>query len=183
MIRRGEVALNIVFDRRTDIARSANGSLNIAQFLCYHLTAHEGITETQSSTQIIAGNLEIVISEIMSNELSLKFEDAVRCFASLDDYNEKTCIELLKELSRCSEGFLSLKHTRDARPDISQGIDKFIAEDYIKVLYDRCPESSQYLLYDKELCALIVDDPQLVFYLFNTPTDHLSASTGKTPIN
>jgi hypothetical protein len=181
MIRRGEAALNIVFDRRTDIARSSNGSLNIAQFLCYHLTAHEGISETQKSIEIIAGNLEIVISEIMGNELSLKFEDAVRCFASLDDYTERTCIELLKELSRSSEGFVSLKHTRDARPEINQGIDKFIAEDYMKVLYDRCPESRKYLLYDKELCALIVDDPQLVFYLFNTPSDRLSTLAGKTP--
>ncbi|KAM3103008.1 TIR domain-containing protein [Phormidesmis sp. 146-12] len=181
MIRRGEAALNIVFDRRTDIARSSNGSLNIAQFLCYHLTAHEGISETQKSTEIIAGNLEIVISEIMSNELSLKFEDAVRCFASLDDYTERTCIELLKELSRSSEGFVSLKHARDARPEINQGIDKFIAEDYMKVLYDRCPESRKYLLYDKELCALIGDHPQLVFYLFNTPSDRLSTLAGKTP--
>jgi len=183
MIRRGEAALNVVFDRRTDIARSANGSLNIAQFLCYHLTAHEGISETQRSPEIIAGNLEIVISEIMSNELSLKFEDAVRCFASLDDYSERTCIELLKDLSRSSEGFLSLKHTRDARPEISQGIDKFITDDYMKALHDRCPESSNYLLYDKELCALIVDDPQLLFYLFNTPSDRLSALAGKTPVN
>ena len=78
---------------------------------------------------------------------------------------------------------MSLKHTRDAKPEIGQGIDKFITEDYIKVLYDRCPESSQYLLYDKELCALIVDDPQLLFYLFNTPADRLSTSAGKMPVN
>jgi hypothetical protein len=94
---------------------------------------------------------------------------------------ERTCIELLKELSRSSEGFVSLKHARDSRPEINQGINKFIAGDYMKTLYDRCPESSKYLLYDKELCALIVDDPQLVFYLCNTPSDRLSIMAGKMP--
>ncbi len=183
MIRRGEAALNIVFDHRTDIARSANGSLNIAQFLCYHLAAREGIAETQHSTEIIINNLEIIISEIMSNELSLKFEDAVRCFASLDDYNERTCIELLKELARSSEGFISLKHLRDSRPEINQGINQFIENNYIKILHERCPESKKYLLYDEELCALIVDDPQLVFYLFNTPNERLNTLAGKAPIN
>jgi len=183
MIKRGEAALNIVFERRTDIVRSANGSLNIAQFLCYHLAAEEGITETQQSTEIVSSNLEIVISEIMSTVLSLKFEDAVRCFASLDNYNERTCIELLKELSRSLEGFLSLKYIRDSRPEINQGVNKFISEDYMKVLYERCPESRNYLLYDKDLCALIADDPQLVFYLFNTPVERLGTLAGKILTN
>jgi len=181
MIARGESALNVVFDRKTDIARSANGSLNIAQFLCFHLVAREGIIETQQSAELIAGNLEIVISEIMSNELSLKFEDTVRCFASLDNYNERTCIELLKELARDPEGFLSLKHIKDSRPELNDGISKFIEEDYIQTLYERCADSSNFLLYDKHLCALIVDDPQLVFYLFNTPADRLITLAGKAP--
>jgi TIR domain/CHAT domain len=183
MVQRGEAALNIVFERRTDIVRSSNGSLNIAQFLCYHLAAREGITETQQSTEIVSSNLEIVISEIMGNELSLKFEDAVRCFASLDGYNERTCIELLKELARSLEGFLSLNYIRDSRPEINQGVNKFMSEDYMETLYERCPESRKYLLYDKKLCALIVDDPQLVFYLFNTPVERLSTLAGKTPFN
>ncbi|MEO1401436.1 MAG: TIR domain-containing protein [Cyanobacteria bacterium J06635_1] len=181
MIGRGESALNVVFDRKTDIARSANGSLNIAQFLCFHLVAREGIIETQQNTELIAGNLEIVISEIMSNELSLKFEDTVRCFASLDNYNERTCIELLKELARDSEGFLSLKHIQDSRPELHEGISKFIEEDYVHILYERCADSSKFLLYDQHLCALIVDDPQLVFYLSNTPTERLRTMAGKVP--
>jgi hypothetical protein len=182
MITRGESALNILFDRKTDIVRSANGSLNIAQFLCYHLVALEGIVETQQSIELIAGNLEGVISSLMSNELSLKFEDTVRCFASLDDYNERTCIELLKELALSPEGFLSLKHMRDSRPELNEGINKFMAEDYVSTLYNKCADSSKFLLYDKDLSALIVDDPQLVFYISNTSTDRLSTLAGKASI-
>ena len=95
--------------------------------------------------------------------------------------NERTCIELLKELARDSEGFLSLKHIQDSRPELHEGISKFIEEDYVHILYERCADSSKFLLYDQHLCALIVDDPQLVFYLSNTPTERLRAMAGKVP--
>jgi TIR domain/CHAT domain len=182
MIQRGEAALNLVFERRIDIVRSAQGSLNIAQYLCYHLATEEGITETQQIKEIVSANLENVISEIMGTELSLKFEDAVRCFASLDDHNEIACIKILKELSRSSEGFLSLKHLQKTQPDIAKGVNQFILENYIEILYERFPESEKYLLYDPKLCALIVDDPQLVFYLFNTSAERLGKLAGKSQL-
>ncbi|MFK8184256.1 MAG: TIR domain-containing protein [Phormidesmis sp.] len=180
MINRGEAALNIVFERKSDIVRSANGSLNVAQSLCYHLVAREGFVETQSNTEIISGDIEIVISEVMSNEMALKFDDTVRSFAALDDHTERTCIEILKELSHSSEGFLSLKQIQDSRPELSSGIESFIEYEYITRLYEKCPDSQNYLVYDNELCALVVDDPQLGFYLSNTPFDRLSKLVGKT---
>jgi hypothetical protein len=180
MIRQGELALNIVFDRKTEIARSASGSLNIAQFLCYHLAAREGIFETQRSTEFIDSRIEIAISEVINNELALKFEDTARCFASLDSYKEITCIELLKNLAQSRDGFLSLRHIQDHRPEFAQGIDRFIEEEYITTLYRECPESESYLLYDHRLCALIADDPQFTFYLANVSVERLRALAGKS---
>ena len=179
MIKRGESALNVVFDRKTEIARAATGSLNMAQFLCYHLAARQGIEATQPATEILAGSLEVAISEVVAGELALKFEDTVRCFASLDDYKETTCIEILKKLTETREGYVSLKHLRDGNPDLAAGIERFMSADYMATLHEECPESKSYILYDRKLSALIVDDPQLSFYLSNVPADRLAALAGK----
>jgi thymidylate kinase len=42
MIEKGEKALNIEFDRKAEIALAANGSLNLAQFICFNLCARAG---------------------------------------------------------------------------------------------------------------------------------------------
>lgn len=48
MISKGQAALNIAFDCKTDIARAASGSLNVAQILCAHIAPHEGIEITRA---------------------------------------------------------------------------------------------------------------------------------------
>lgn len=169
MIKRGEDALNVAFDHKAEIARSASGSLNVAQLLCYHLAARQGIEETQPVTEILSANLEAAISEVMEGELALKFEDTIRCFVGLDGQNGATCLEILNELARSQKGYLSLRHFKDSRPDLSEGLEKFIREEQFLGLYRSCPESEGYLLYDPTLSAIIVDDPQLTFYLANAP--------------
>ncbi len=46
MVKKGEDALNIFFDRKVEIALAANGSLNIAQFLCFNLCQIAHVSET-----------------------------------------------------------------------------------------------------------------------------------------
>ena len=183
MIKKGEKTLNIIFDRKTDIASAALGSLNMAQFLCYHSLARKGFKETQRGTpEIIAVELEVVIAKIMNNTLSAKFEDTVRCFASFGDYQDRTCIEILRELSRSHEGIIQLKHLQDTRPELSAGITEFLTNKHINYLYKQYPDSKHFLLYDERLCALIIDDPQLFFYLANLSVSQLVAFAGKAPI-
>jgi hypothetical protein len=68
---------------------------------------------------------------------------------------------------------------RDRTPNLAAGIQRFLSADYIATLHEECPESVSYILYDRKLSAIIVDDPQLSFYLSNVPADHLAALAGK----
>ena len=82
-------------------------------------------------------------------------------------------------MAESSDGYLSLKHLRDRKPTLAQGLEKFMSNGYMESLYSDCPESEAYLLYDKKLAAIIIDDPQLTFYLANMPIDRLALISGK----
>jgi hypothetical protein len=178
MIETGERALNIEFNRKTDIARAASGSLNIAQLLCFHLAATSGVSGTQDTRKKIESEVRTAVSGVLQ-QLSLKFGTLVRTFASLGNKRDTTCIEILQELARTEDGFLSLPYLRDARPDLGPGIERFIKNDYMAVLYQKLPASEQHLLFDRTVPALIIDDPQLTFFLLQTPPSSLLKSAGK----
>lgn len=179
MIGKGEKALNIIFDRKTDIVRAASGSLNIAQFLCFQLVARENIDKTQDRTREIQCNLEEAISEVME-QISLKFGEIVRCFASLGHNRDYTSIQILQQLARTEDGFLALRPLKDLRPDLAKGIDQFLSDNYMDKLYNKYPQTNNHLLFDPSTPALIIDDPQLTFYLLQTSTSQLVRTVGKS---
>jgi hypothetical protein len=178
MINKGEVALNITFDRKAEIVLAASGSLNIAQILCSNLVAQTGIDKTQNVTKIIHCDLESATAEVME-QLAPKFDDVIHCFASLDGHMDKTCIGLLEELGQADNGFLSLPRLKDRRYDLAAGIDRFVTENYIVKLGERFPSFENCLYYDQKSQALIIDDPQLRFYLLRTPASILAHEAGK----
>jgi hypothetical protein len=178
MISKGEQALNISLDRKTDIARAAAGSLNIAQLLCYQIVAQENISATQSTTKEIHSDLEGAISQVMG-QMALKFGEVIRCFASFGGPQNRTCIELLQELASTEDGFLPLYPLKDIRPELAIGIDEILKENYIEKLYNKVPISQNHILLDETTPALIIDDPQMIFYLRQTPASRLVKHTGK----
>ena len=179
-IPKGEAALNIAFDCKTDIARAASGSLNVAQILCAHIAAHEGIEITQSSRRTIASQLEARISQV-TNELALKFSDLVQCFASLGGTADTTCIEILKELAASQDGFVSLNHMKALRSELARGIERLCEKGYIVELKGKFPAYENHVFCDEQACAIAIDDPQLMFYLRHISIEGLARSTGKAP--
>ena len=178
MISKGEKALNIRLDRKTEVILASGGSLNIAQILCSNLAAQAGINETQNEAKFVHCDLETAIADVMEI-LSPKFEEVVQCFASLDGHSEKTCIGLLEELAQADNGFLSLTQLKDRRFDLSAGIERFIKENYMERLRERFPAYERYLYYNERSLALVIDDPQLSFYLIRTSASRLAHNVGK----
>ncbi len=179
MIRQGELALNIQFPRKNDIVAAARGSLNIAQMLCFHLCALESIVETQDYTHIITAPIELAAARVL-DQVEPKFGPTARMFASLGDRRDLTTIEVLGLLSRAHEGFVSLEHVGSERPDLSDGVKRFVGEHRMRQLYECLPESRTHLLYDEEIPALIIDDPQFAFFLAQTPISKWMRLTGKS---
>lgn len=181
MIEKGEKALNIQLDRKADIALAANGSLNIAQFLCFYVCALAGITETQRQIQIIRCDVNKAIRQVLG-DLKMKFGQSIRHFIAMGESRDVTCLRLLEELAMAEDGFLSFLSLKKSRPDLARGIDRFLQEDWIGQLYSACPEAENHLFFDTVRQALIIDDPQLGFYLKQIPFSSLAREAGKIEI-
>lgn len=179
LLEKGEEALNIKFIRKSDIIRAAGGSLNIAQFLCYEICSAVNIIETQNLTQRIECDIEAAASKVMEY-LKLKFYESIRSFASLGGHRDQTCIRILQALSHSDDGFLSLPHLKDKQPELRKGIEQLINNKWMQDLYVHHHECEHFIYYDEPNCALIADDPQLIFYLLRLSTEQLRREVGKS---
>jgi hypothetical protein len=179
MIEKGEEALNIKFDRKSEIILAANGSLNIAQFLCFNLCASAGIVETQEQTQFIKCDIDAAI-KAATIDLERKFGSTIRQLIALGGPEDLTSLHLLEELTLKESGSLSLSKLKFTKPHLAQGIERFITEKWVEKLYALYPASENYLSFDSGRQALVIDDPQLDFYLKQVRLASLAREIGKT---
>ena len=178
IIEKGEEALNIKFDRKSDIVLASRGSLNIAQNLCYYLCEAAGIIETQEYTQFIHEEINIA-KEAVSIELERKFGPTIRQFIALGGSEDLTGLRLLEELALKENGILSLSEIKSTNPQLAQGFESLIREKWLEVLYKIYSDSEKYLSIDAALQALVLDDPQLDFYLKQGRLTSLARQAGK----
>lgn len=85
MIEKGEKALNIEFDQKTEIILAANGSLNIAQFLCFNICHRQQVLETGNKLRVVSCDIEDAISSVMI-DLARKFGESIKRFAAMDGF-------------------------------------------------------------------------------------------------
>lgn len=178
VIEKGEEALNVRFESKADLVLAANGSLNLAQYLCFYICALAKVTETQKYTRIIRSDIRQVIKEVLK-DLKMKFGKSIRQFIAMGGSREVTCLCLLEELAMAEDNFLSLPSFKESRPDLTHGIECFLQEDWMSKIYSACPESENHLFFDSVRQALIIDDPQLGFYLKQVPFSTLAREAGK----
>ncbi|WNZ48686.1 TIR domain-containing protein [Leptolyngbya boryana CZ1] len=177
MIEKGELALNIRFARKAEIVSVANGSLNIAQMLCAKLAAREDIVRTQNNLKTLGCYLEEEIEET-KRVMDLKYGEFIKFFSLLNGRQNHNCINLLLELSRTEEGYLSLIHAKKTHPHLLSAVEEFVSKNYIESLDKEYPKYSQFIFYDKYALALIIDDPQFIFYLKQSSPSELRSAIG-----
>jgi hypothetical protein len=179
MTEQGEKALNVRFARKSEVVRASNGSLNIAQLLCFHLCALQGIEQTREEIAAVDADVEAAISRVME-QIEPKFAETVRRFVSLGSRRDFTYAEMLKELAQSEDGFLSFPLLEAERPDLTAGARRFVDGRFIDTVYGKVPVASNHLLFDEAIPALVIDDPQLSFYLQQTPKSKLLRTAGKS---
>jgi|GEM_PF-2335444 len=180
MIEKGEKALSIRFDRKGEIVIAANGSLNIAQFICFNICYREHIGETHKNLQIIRSDIEAAISSVMQ-DLSRKFNESVKRFAAIGGPGKAIGLHLLEELAHTEDGYLSLPALKSRKPNLAKNIERFIQEHWMDRLYNEYPISEHHLFFDQIDHALVVDDPQLTFYLNHVDFRTLARAVGESP--
>ena len=181
MIEKGEAALNVELVGKSEIVRAAAGSLNVAQILCLHIMALAKVRETGAVLTSVESDLPKAVQTAM-DMLAGKFGDLVQSFAALDGPAERFCIDLLIELALVKDGTLSLWQLGERRPDLQPDIDRFVHEAPMEKLRERHPGYDQHLVYDQETATLVIDDPQLTFYLRQLNPEQLALGVGKRPL-
>jgi TIR domain len=178
MIKKGEAALNILFDQKVEIALAANGSLNIAQFLCFNLCQIAQIDETCDQLRIVHCDLDAAQSLVIK-DLSRKFGEPIRRFAAIGGPRDSISLLLLEELVNSEDGFLSLPLLKSRKPDAAQHIERFLTEHWMEQLYREYPNCEQHFFFDRTTQVLVIDDPQLIFYLKQLRFSMLAKEAGK----
>lgn len=179
MIEQGEVALNIGFDRKSDIVLKSSGSLNIAQYLCRNICARQGIEATQVKMIEVSCDMIAEIETVMQ-DLARKFGDTIRYLAAGSGMRDWTGLKLLEELADSEKGgILSLPLLKVMKPELAHGIDRFINSKRMEKLYNDYPESKNYLFYNPVTHTLVIDDPQFSFYLQQLSFVDIAKEEGK----
>ncbi len=178
LIEKGEQALNIKFDKKTEIILASNGSLCIAQRLCNYSAIQADIDKTQQITKIITTNLAEIIEEV-KKEFSRQFDDFIFEFAQLGGKKDRTCVKLLKELGISENGGVNLDRLQGVRPNLANGIEKLIEEKLIQNLLGNTGLCKEFLFFDNFTNDLVIDDPNLLFYINNTSEETIANLSGK----
>ena len=178
MIQKGEQALNITFDRKAEIVLAANGSFNLAQFLCFNVCALAGVEETKGRKTLIHSDTLLAIRTVL-NELKMKFGKSVKHFTAMGETRDVTCLRLLEELATAEDGFVALPSLALNKSELARGIRRFVDENWMEKLYQACPEAENHFFFDPVRQALIIDDPQMAFYLRQIPFSALAREAGK----
>jgi hypothetical protein len=178
MIGKGEAALNVLFDRKVEIALASNGSLNVAQFLCFSLCHIVHVSETRGRQEIISCDLDTAQSLVLK-DLSRKFREPIRRFASMGGSRDSTSLLLLEELVNSEDGFLSLSLLKSRKPNATSNVERFLTEHWMEHLYLEYPDCEQHFFFDHSIQAIVLDDPQLAFYLKQLRFSTLAKEAGK----
>jgi TIR domain len=164
MIAKGEQALNVSLDNKEDLVRAASGSLHVAQILSYEVCIQAGIFEKRPHRTPIASDVDAAVARALQ-DMGTKFRDLIVAFESAGGDDDDIGHRLLQELARSQDGSLALRQLSAIRPDLADGIWRFIHGNFIAQVKAAFPEYERHILYDDEAARLTFDDPQLAFYL------------------
>jgi TIR domain len=139
----------------------------------------QGVEETRPEIELINADVEAAVSRVIE-QIEPKYGETIRQFASLGGRRDFTYAEMLKELAQTKDGFLSFPLLETERPDLTAGARRFVDGKFIETVYASVPIARNHLLFDDAIPAFVIDDPQLSFYLQQTPKSKLLRPSGKS---
>src|SRR4051794_27379274 len=86
--------------------------------------------------------------------------------------------KLLRELGQSDGGYVYLDHFKLLEPSVAASVDEMLMRNGLRTLYDQHPECENHVYFHPELRALVIDDPQMRFYLNQTSQSQLIRLVG-----
>ena len=138
LISKGESALNININTKSEIADASGGSFYLAQLLCYEMCVKGGITETQRDHVFIDKSFEQIQNSVW-RDLDNRFGERTVIFCKgpkFQSAGRAPYLHLLHWLSRRNEWSLSirdeLRTESKMRGSVGQIVDKGYLADHIE---------------------------------------------------
>jgi hypothetical protein len=169
LIEKGEVALNISINIKTEIVKESQGSFHLAQMLCHETCVDAGILEESEERQTLTSSIEVIRERVLS-DLAKTFFEKAKLFATgprLRREGRAPYFFLLHWLASGKEWSLNVRDTVRQKPEhrgsVGQIVDKGFLEDHIS----KNASLQDVIHYDPDTTELSVEDPKFVFYLRN----------------
>ena len=156
--------------QKSEIVRAAAGSLLTAQLLCWHIAIMAEV-EARLPERRLLPNLLAPAIEHAADALSMKFRDTITSFSALGQIRDVTAVDLLVELARSEDGMVRLDEASLRQPHLASGIEALIHGQKGSFVQP----FSDHLLLDTRSRLLVVEDPQLIFYLRQMTREQLAA--------
>lgn len=168
LIEKGCGALNTDIDAKSEIARSSQGSFNIAQALCHDACLTKEITETSTAPVLVDASYELIRERVL-DRLSATFQRRAEIFAKgkkLRREGRAPYLQILRWLSQSGEWTIELDREMAKNPTLRPSVSQVVEKGHLRNLLDEKSELlSDLLHYDEESRVLAVEDPQFFFYI------------------
>jgi hypothetical protein len=180
LICRGEKALNIELNIKSEIADAANGSFYIAQMLSHQTCIDASILERQNNVVTTKVSFEMIRGKVF-DRLSRTFRDRTQRFAQgtkLRPEGRAPYLHLLYWLAKCDAWSLSVSRALRENPSLRGSVTQIIEKGYLAELVAKDKDISSVLHYDSQSRELTVEDPQFVYFLRNISWSRFAEETG-----
>ena len=169
LIEKGEAALNISINIKSDIVRESQGSFHLAQMLCHDTCVDAGILEEKEERQATTSSIEVIRERVLS-DLAKTFFKKAKLFATgprLRREGRAPYFFLLHWLASGKEWSLNVRDTIRKKPEHRGSIGQIVEKGFLVDHIQRNVLLQDVIHFDPETTELSVEDPKFVFYLRN----------------
>lgn len=183
LITLGETALNIIIENKGKIAEAANGSFYMAQELASNACLQCNLLQSSADKISIDISAEKVISDILK-KIDVKFNTIIAKFAGGPRFRKEgraPYYHILKWFGEAKTFSIHIPTEMNKHSLQKPGVTQIYTKGYLEKFLSDVKEFEQCFFLSGE--NLIIQDPQLVFYLSNLNWEMLRKQIGYLPFN
>jgi len=169
LLEKGEKALNVQLNVKSEIVAAAQGSFYITQLLAHEVCLKSGILERLDAARQTAVSFEGIRAAVW-DRLALRFREPCKTFCrgtKMKAEGRAPYLRILHLLAKADKWSLSLRDAIRTNPHYRGSISQVIDRGFLQQLFEANSALEEILHYDPGSNILTVEDPQMVFFLKN----------------
>jgi hypothetical protein len=170
LVIKGETALNVHLNTRSDLVHDSHGSFHIAQMMCRETCLSAGVLERCDLTNDLTVSLEVVREHVL-DELGRTFFEPARKFATgprLRREGRAPYLHLLKWLAESEDWSIQLEAALAQHPEQRGSVGQIIEKRYLEEYLRNNPDLFDDVIhFDASTRMLSIEDPKFLYFLRN----------------